>query len=182
MKSYAHIGDHKFLKIRTCFIRSHSPKPLDSTLIYHYDIIKPVWLWPEKMQLVKINLFASTPFTTVANMNSMLPGHRKMLIFSKDADKPQRNGRGCITASMQNRVLIYHLFVFYTNWIGCGPICGQNLLLHRRQSSSCVSQQTHETHSTGQPGSITPWFVRAENTSFYCFLVFLTSADLPFLF
>lgn len=64
----------------TCFIRSHSPKPLDRTLIYHYDTIKTVWLWPEKMQLVKINLFVSTPFTTVANMNSMLPGHRKMLI------------------------------------------------------------------------------------------------------
>jgi len=40
MKSYAQIRDHKFLNILTCFIRSYSPKPLDSTLIYRYDIIK----------------------------------------------------------------------------------------------------------------------------------------------
>lgn len=132
----------------------------------------------ENMQLAKINSFASTPLTTAANMNSMLPGHRKVLIFTKDADKSQRNGRGCMTASMQNRALIYHVcFLHSLNW--SWSYFGQNLLLHWGQSSSCVSQQTHKTHSTEQPGSITLWFIRAENTHFYCFFIFLTSTDLP---
>lgn len=66
----------------------------------------------EKMQLVKINLFASTPFTTAANRNSMLPGHG-------NADNPRGMGEAALLPVHKTRVLIYHFFHFLykVNWL-----------------------------------------------------------------
>lgn len=182
MKSHAQIGDHKFLKILTCFIRSRSPKPLDRTLIYYYDIIKPGWLRPEKMQLVKINPCASRHSPQLLIRIPWSQDTERCWFPAKMLINPRGMGEAALLPVCKNRVPICHLFGFYINSVGCGPICGQNLPLRRRQSSSCVSQQTHQTHSTQQPGSITLWFVTAGNTGFYCFLIFQTSTDLPFLF
>lgn len=65
------------------------------------------------MQLVKINLFERTPFTTAAKRNSMLPGHGKMLI------NPRGMGEAALLPVRKTRVLTYHVFHFLyeVNWL-----------------------------------------------------------------
>lgn len=142
------------------------------TLIYHHDIIKPIWLWPEKTQLVKINLFATPAFTTAANKNSMLPGHEKMLI------NPRGMGDAALLLICKTRVLIYHLFCFLHEVNGLWPYLRPKICCSTEGNWVPVCLRLTQKNSQIQ----LLWFLRAENTCLYYFPVFLTSADAHFLF
>lgn len=147
------------------------------TLIYHHDIIKPVWLRLEKTQLVKINLFATTAFATVANRNSMLPGHEKMLI------NPRGMGDAALLLICKTRVLTYHLFCFLHEvnglWLYLWPkICCST---EGNWAPVCLNRLTRLTQKNIARSNYSD-FLEQKNTCLYYFPVFLTSTDLHFLF
>lgn len=145
------------------------------TLIYHHDISKPIWLWLEKTQLVKTNLFATAAFTTVANRNSMLLGHEKMLI------NPRGMGDAALLLICKTRALTYHLFCFLHEvnglWLYLWPkICCST---EGNWAPVCLNRLTRLTQKNSQVQLL--WFLRAENTCLSYFPVFLTSTDVHFL-